>query len=163
MKNIFILLFFIYFFVNAQDLQEIRTQYPKAFESEEMTEKLEGELIKMNTSSKAILQAYKGAITTLKAKFTRSKKDKKEFFKEGVALIENAVKADPENIEIRYLRLSVQENSPRFLGYHKNIEADKEFILKNYANTSSKELKDVIKDFVMGSQNFSESEKSEYK
>ena len=84
---------------------------------------------------------------------------KKRFFKQGVALIESAVKAESSNIEIRYIRLGVQENSPKFLGYHKNIEEDKDFILKNFATVSSKELREVIRDFVMKSNFFSEKEK----
>ncbi|HAV54046.1 MAG TPA: hypothetical protein DCX41_03820, partial [Aequorivita sp.] len=82
--------------------------------------------------------------------------------KEGVALIESAVSADASNVEIRYIRLSVQENSPKFLGYHKNIEEDKEFILKNYGSISSAELKETIKDFVMKSENFEQQEKIQF-
>ena len=96
----------------------------------------------------------------MKAKFAKARSDKKEFFKEGISLIESAVKADGSNIEIRYIRMSVQENSPRFLGYHKNIDEDKEFILKNYKTISSTELKELVKDFVLKSENFSETEKA---
>ncbi|MBK5212149.1 MAG: hypothetical protein JJE55_00630 [Flavobacteriaceae bacterium] len=144
---------------SSQDLKDIREQYPKAVENAEITTKLDGELARIDSSSKPVLLVYKGAVSTLKAKFAKARSDKKEFFKEGVFLIESAVKDEPSNIEIRYIRMSVQENSPRFLGYHNNIEEDKEFILKNYANVSSKELKDTIKDFVLKSENFDESEK----
>src|SRR5690606_37140217 len=115
----------------------IRSAYLKAVESAEITAQLGGELAKINSSNKPVLLAYKGGVSTLKAKFAKSRSDKKEFFKEGVSLIESAVKADVSNIEIRYIRMSVQENSPRFLGYHKNIDEDKEFILKNYKTISS--------------------------
>jgi hypothetical protein len=59
--------------------------------------------------------------------------------------------------------MSVQENSPRFLGYYKNIEEDKQFILKNYASISSTELKRFIKEFVLKSENFEDSEKKSFK
>lgn len=163
MKYTFLILFsFISILGFAQDLKEIRELYPNAAENLENTTKLAGELQTVNNTEKPVLLAYKGAVKTLKAKFTKSKSDKKEFFKEGVTLIENAVKADPENIEIRYLRLSVQENSPRFLGYHKDIEDDKEFILKNYTNTSSKDLKSILKDFSLKSESFNEVEKRSF-
>lgn len=160
MKYLFFILFFVSFISNAQDLKEIRVQYPKAVENADAATKLDGALVKLNSSSKPILFAYKGAVSTLKAKFAKRKNEKKEFFKAGVSLIESAVKAEPSNIEIRYIRMSVQENSPKFLGYHKNIEEDKQFILKNYTNVSSKELKDVIKDFVLKSENFDDTEKN---
>ncbi len=160
MKYILILLlFFISIIGNAQDLKSVRTQYPEAVKSSEAASKLDTELSKINNSSKSVLVAYKGAVLTLKAKFAKRKSDKKDFFKEGVTLIESAIMADSSNIEIRYLRLSVQENSPKFLGYHKNIEGDKQFLIDNYTTVSSKELKSLIKDFVLKSENFNESEK----
>ncbi|MDN3723347.1 hypothetical protein QRD02_03055 [Aequorivita sp. SDUM287046] len=159
MKHLLFLLFFVSFFSNAQDLKEIRSQYPQAVESVENTSKLDQTFSAINVSSNPILRAYKGAVLTLKAKFSKKKSDKKEFFKEGVSLIESAANAEPSNIEIRYIRLSVQENSPKFLGYDNNIESDKNFILKNCANISSKELKNIIREFALNSRNFSDSEK----
>lgn len=159
MKYLLCIVFFISVAGTAQDWSGIRSSYPKAVQSSETTNKLDGELRNVTSTNKPVLLAYKGAILTLKAKFSKKKSDKKEFFKEGVSFIESAVKTEPSNIEIRYIRMSVQENSPKFLGYRKNIEEDKQFILKNYANVSSKELKDVIKDFVLKSENFDDTEK----
>src|SRR5690606_7759212 len=160
MKYVALMVFFISIASTAQDLNKIRSQYPKAVQSAENATKLDAELAKINSSGKSELLAYKGAISTVKAKFAKKKSEKKDFFKAGVSLIESAVKADPSNIEIRYIRMSVQENSPKFLGYYKNIEADKVFILEHYKSISSVELKEIIKDFVLKSENFSESEKS---
>ncbi len=159
MKYVLIIVFFISVTGSAQGLKEIRSEYPKAVENSEIATKLDGELTSVSSSSKPVLLAYKGAILTLKAKFAKSRSDKKEFFKEGVSLIENAKEAESPNIEIRYIRLSVQENSPRFLGYHKNIEEDKQFILKHYAAIASKELKGVLKNFILRSENFDAAEK----
>ena len=162
MKYLLIIVFLISAAGTAQDLNAIRSAYPKAVESAEITAQLDGELAKVNSSNKPVLLAYKGAVSTLKAKFAKSRSDKKEFFKEGVSLIESAVKADPSNVEIRYIRMSVQENSPRFLGYHKNIAEDKEFILKDYKTISSSDLKKLVKDFVLKSGNFDDSEKKSF-
>ncbi len=159
MKYLLVIFFLISVSVISQDLNGIRSAYPQAVENSEITNKLDGEFKNINSSSKPVLLTYKGAVSTLKAKFAKSRSDKKEFFKEGVSLIESAIKAEPSNVEIRYIRMSVQENSPKFLGYHKNIEDDKQFILKNYSSTASKELKDVIKDFVLNSKNFDADEK----
>ncbi len=106
MKVLFSILFFVSFVSNSQDLKEIRSQYPQAVKSAEITSELNETLSAVKSSSKPVLLAYKGAVLTLSAKFAKSKKDKKEFFKEGVSLIENAIKADNSNIEIRYIRMS---------------------------------------------------------
>lgn len=159
MKYLLIIVFFIAVVGSAQDLNQTRSEYQKAVENSEIATKLDGELTSVSSSSKPVLLAYKGAISTLKAKFAKSRSDKKEFFKEGVSLIESAVESESANIEIRYIRLSVQENSPHFLGYHRNIEEDKQFILKHYAVTASKELKGVLKNFILKSENFEAAEK----
>lgn len=150
-------------FVDAQDLNQIRSDYPNAVESEEITSKLDAEFSSTAEPDKPVLLAYKGAVTTLVGKFAKGIGEKIRVFKQGVSLIEKAVAADPLNPEIRYIRMSVQENAPRILDYHNNIEEDKEFILKNYKNVSSKGSKDIIRDFVLNSKNFSEDEKADIK
>lgn len=144
---------------NAQDVNTLRAQYPEAVESSAITAKMDAELFKVENAGKPVLLAYKGAVLTLKAKFSKKKSEKKEFFKEGVGFIESAVSADGSNIEIRYIRLSVQENLPRFLGYHKNMEEDKQYLLKYYSTISTALVKEVVRDFVMKSVIFDESEK----
>ena len=118
-------------------------------------------MVNIGSESSPILLAYKGAVLTLKAKFAEKRKDKKIFFKEGVTLIENAIDREESNLEIRYIRMSVQENAPKVLGYHKELENDKNFILKHY-DTSKSVVKDVIKAFVLRSDNFSAAEKAKF-
>ncbi len=52
-------------------------------------------------------------------------------FKEGKKNIEQAIKKEPENVELRFIRLSVQKNAPSFLGYKSNINEDAKFIKEN--------------------------------
>ena len=106
-----------------------------------------------------VLIAYKGAIATLKAKYAKGVKHKKEYFKAGKELLESAVAGDPGNIEIRCLRLSVQENAPKIVGYKEHIEEDKKFILDHYQHTTSKEAKAFVKNYVRQSALFEDSEK----
>ncbi len=49
-------------------------------------------------------------------------------------------KKEPENIEIRFIRLSVQKYAPSFLGYNKNIKEDLSFIQKNRQEIKSQIL-----------------------
>ncbi len=160
--SIFIALL-VTFYASSQDLNQIRAQYPNAVDSAEITSQLDTEISKVENPEKPVLIAYKGAITTLTGKFAKGISEKVRLFKQGVSLIENAIAADASNIEIRYIRMSVQENAPRILGYHNHIDEDKAFILKSYGNISSKELKDIIKDFILHSKNFSEKERSNFK
>ncbi len=158
-RLIFLITLFVSFIGTAQEVKEIRIQYLKAVENSEITTKLDGDLATISSAKKPVLLAYRGAVLTLKAKFAKGRKDKKDFFKEGVSLIESAIKAEPSNIEIHYIRLSVQENSPKFLGYNKKTEEDKQLIINNLEAISSKELKTIIKEFVLNSENFNDTEK----
>jgi hypothetical protein len=55
--------------------------------------------------------------------------------------------------------MGVQENSPKIVGYHDNIEEDKKFILTNYKHTRSEEVKKAVKKYVLQSEAFDEAEK----
>ncbi|HLW31296.1 MAG TPA: hypothetical protein VKX40_03470 [Aequorivita sp.] len=161
LKSFLILILLISAVGNAQDLNKIRLQYPNAVNNSELVSQMDKMFGNATSESEGTLLAYKGAIYTLKAKFAKQRNEKKELFKEGVGFIEASLKSDPNNIEIRYIRLSVQQNSPKFLGYHKNVEEDKEFVLNNYEKISSKDLRNVILDFIMKSGEISDVEKIE--
>ena len=58
-------------------------------------------------------------------------------FKKGKKNIELAISKEPENVEIRYIRFSVQKNAPSFLGYNNNLKEDRDFLVKNKKNINS--------------------------
>ncbi|WP_459209522.1 hypothetical protein [Aquimarina rhabdastrellae] len=119
------------------DKTQIRELYKVAHLNAEKTEELyaitKDAVIKEN---EALLKVYYGAALTLKAKFAKTRKDKIKFFKEGAKLIEEVVAKHPNDIEIRFVRLSVQENAPRITRYKKNIKEDKLYIEQNLQNSS---------------------------
>lgn len=160
-KAFLILLILLPFVSNSQNLESIRSQYPKAKESSEITDRMYEELSGVSGENH-VLSAYKGAISALKADFAKGIKNKKDFFKEGAELLDQAVAAEPENVEIRYLRLTVQENAPKIVGYHGNIDEDKEVIKNRFHNLESDSLKAVIRGFIKISSNFDKDEKSEF-
>lgn len=159
MKIIISILFLFIAIGSSPELSQMRKNYPKANASEEITNELFKELASIKNPENSILTAYKGAVYTLKAKFAKGVKTKKEYFKVGVELIESSIAAAPDNIEIRCLRLSVQENSPKIVGYKSNIKEDKEFILAHFKGTSSNEVKEFVKNFAQQSSLFEDSEK----
>lgn len=159
MKSIF--LFFIFFLVGlgGTDISDIRAGYRQAATSQEKAEALYSELSSISESDNVLLLGYKGATATLMAKFAKGVKAKTGYFKEGKKLIEQAIAKAPENIELRYIRLSVQENAPKIVRYKKAIAEDKQFILTNYSGIKNIETKKYIKGFVSQSASFSDAEK----
>ena len=145
-------------FAGTPDLASIRKMYTDVTKSKtnskEFIEKLSGV---SNTDDK-ILVAYKAASILLDSKFESVLGSKISRFKEGAKLLESTIKSEPNNIEIRMIRLSIQENVPGITGYRKNIKEDKKFITAHYAEQNGA-LKDYLKDFVLQSKSFSDKEK----
>ncbi len=144
------------------DLQTVRQDYRRASESEEAAKKLFEELMEVGKNDDAVLVAYKGAITTMMAEYAEGFKSKKTFFKEGRDLLEHAIETEPKNIEIRCIRLSVQENVPKITGYHKNKEEDKQFILDNYTSMEDAGAKEFVKGYALESDSFTEAERQSF-
>ncbi|RXM48526.1 hypothetical protein [Flavobacterium sp. YO12] len=145
-------------FVGTPDLASIRKMYSDVTKSEtnakEFTQKLSG----VSNDDDKILVAYKAASILLDSKFEKKLRDKMDRFKEGAKLLEATIKSDPNNIEIRMIRLSIQEDVPGITGYKKNIKEDKAFITAHYAEQNTA-LKLYLKDFVLQSKSFSDKEK----
>jgi hypothetical protein len=144
------------------ELSQVRKDFKLATNDRESALALRDKLKIVSKEDDTILVAYKGAVTALTAKYTKDNAERKGLFKNGILLLEHAVAQKPENIEIRCLRLSIQENSPKFLKYRSNIGEDKIFILNNYQKTGSQAVKDFVKAYVLQSTEFNTEEKQRF-
>jgi hypothetical protein len=145
-------------FAGNPDLAAIRKMYADVTKSENNAKEFSEKLAGVSNNDEKILVAYKAASILLDSKFEKKLGEKIERFKEGAKLLESTIKSDPDNIEIRMIRLSIQENVPGITGYKKNIKEDKKFLTDHYA-TQNTALKAYLKDFVLQSKSFSEKEK----
>ena len=161
MKLLFTLLFFFQSFSNS-DLTEIRKMYPKVAVSESSIKAFQEKLDDVTLESNKVLVAYKGASIVMYTKYIKKMPEKKENFKEGVKWIESAVKSKPDNIEIRMIRLGVQENTPKIAKYNTDIQEDKKYIIAHY-NDESGSMAAYIKNFILNSKSFTEAEKQSFK
>jgi len=156
MKLIFSILFIT--FLNIPEISEIRMLYPNAPNSESTSLELYSKLSDINNGSNKTLVAYKGASIAMGAKFSKKIKDKIRKLKEGIQLIEYAVASEPKNVEIRLIRLSIQENIPKIANYYKNKNEDSSFLLVYYKEQPIS-LKEYLKSFILQSKSFTEQEK----
>lgn len=140
--------------INGTDISEVRNLYRYAKDSKQNTEKFYEVVQKMNYEEDSILSAYYGCALTLRASYAERRGDKLSFFKKGKKLIEAAIASDPNNIELRMIRLSVQSSAPRITRYYKNIDTDKIFLVENINKVSSPKLKEFIKGFMSRSKAF---------
>lgn len=145
------------FFLVAQELPSVRENYYAASKTKQSAEQFYNSLSDYNKDNKVLL-AYKGAAISLKSKYTSDKKKRKELLTQGLKMVESSVKSLPNNAEIRLIRLSIQEHTPKALKYKGNIEEDKKMIVSSFEK-QSKELKEYIKIYAKQSKVFTEEEK----
>ncbi len=118
------------------DLNEVRTSYSKAVLDKKLCKKMIEEL-ELSKKKSVIALAYLGAYQTIWANHVFNPLSKLATFKKGKNNIELAISKEPENVEIRYIRFSVQKNSPSFLGYNSHLKEDRDFLVKNKKNINS--------------------------
>lgn len=149
------------FFFQSSDLEALRNAYSKANLSNEGA-KIFIAIAEKKTSSDPVVTGYKAAAEILEAKVTTQKNKRKSFVKSGATSLENVIKNNPNNIELRVIRMSVQENIPKIVGYSRNLKEDKTFIVKNYSKQNAA-LKSYIKKFAAQSKTMTAAEKNALK
>ena len=142
-----VLLFLISFSGYTQQLEEVRENYISAASERSVCKNLIKEL-KEIPDKRPLELAYLGALQSIWAKHVFNPFSKLKTFKEGTRKIEKAVKQDSANIEIRYLRFSIQKNVPAILGYADDIEEDSVFIRNHVQNISSVSLRNKINEIL---------------
>ena len=132
MKIIALLISAIFFLTgfNTTDLDVVRSNYNKVVSDKELCNKMMTELAETKNNTATHL-AYLGALQAIWANHLFSPISKLNTFKEGKKNIEQAIKKEPTDVELRFIRLSIQKNVPSFLGYKSKIKEDTEFIKKN--------------------------------
>ncbi len=126
------------------DITELRELYYKAAMSKKSWKQLSKLLSPVDTKSPAVLVCYRGVSDMMEAKYLVSPWSKLKSFRSGKRLIEEAVRRDNKNPEIRFLRYSVQTNLPSFLDYKDDIASDRLFLIANVGKIKDKVLKNNI-------------------
>jgi hypothetical protein len=129
------------------ELDFLRSNYQKAITDNNLCRNMIDELEGSNPSS--IKLAYLGALQTIWANHVFNPFSKLSTFRKGKSNIEKAVENENGNIEIRFIRLSVQMNCPKFLQYRKNIEADILFLKNHVDKIEPGDLRKMITDILM--------------
>ncbi len=149
-------LVFLFFFNtgDAVSLNSIRDAYKVCNQSKENAEKFYEMTKKAAENGEAIYEGYHGAALALQASFGWNPFSKMSYFNRGKKLIDKAIQKEPDNIELRMIRLSIQSNTPKILGYNKNIEEDRDFISANVDKITGKDLKEYIEGYISHSEVF---------
>ena len=128
--------------LHSQDYDVVRINYQKAVSDKKICK----EMLKHfeNKNNTGLDLAYQGAFQAIWAKHAINPFEKLTTFKRGKKNLDKAVKQNPDLVETRFLRYSIQKESPAFLGYKSNIDEDKMLLNRNIKNVDDIILKQMI-------------------
>jgi hypothetical protein len=87
---------------------------------------------------------FEGALLMKKAGLMKKTGDKLSLFKSGHKLLDNAIKKDESNAELRFLRLMIQEHAPGILHYKNDIEKDSVIIREGFSQLHPEAKKAIL-------------------
>ena len=151
---------FVFFacMVHAQSLNllEIRKDFNKGVKDEKLCQ---GHLKKLEKlASTPLEKGYEAAFHMFMAKHTSNPFKKMSYFNGGKKLLEQQIKLEPNNPELRFIRLCIQYYIPSYLGYKSNVQEDKDFLVANLYKIKDETTKDLIYNYLKGAKMYSSDE-----
>lgn len=141
------LLFSNYLFAQTI-LEQVRLNYITAVSDKEKCKTMIEEL--KTKTNQPIYLGYLGAYQAIWANHVGNPFSKLKTFNQGKDNIQKAIEEDANNVELRYLRLSIQKNVPAILGYRNMIQQDTDFLKAHIKDVTSnivlKNIETLIKD-----------------
>ena len=171
------LLFFIVFLccllgqVHAQSLSSqeyvgIRKAIVQAVDSERITDSLLQKLSPFSDNN-PLLMGYVATLQALKSKHHWNPYLKLKYLQLATKKMNMAVAGAPMNLEIRFMRFSIQHYTPSFLGYSKQLAEDRQVLVKLYDTqnfgTADALFVKSIAQFMLDSKRCTEAEKQLFK
>lgn len=129
-------------------INDVRIMFHKAASAEETCIELINLLDPVNEKISPLLFGYRGCATMLMAKHSVNPFSKLSYFRKGKVILEKAIKADQNNVELRFLRYTIQTNVPSFLNYNDNLEQDRTFLTRVLPELKDKDLKPIISSYL---------------
>lgn len=127
MSSLFV--FFVLFFNTPHDLHQLRDLFPLISKNEQSNQSMV-KIVNNNTQiASEIKKAYMASALMASAKFKINPLSKLQAFNEGKKMLEESIQSNQLNPETRFIRFTIQSNSPSFLMYKNNLQEDKTVIL----------------------------------
>lgn len=140
--------------VTSATLENIRNLFYSSVDDENELMKLDSlityEFSDTLSQYPPVILAYYGGVEALKAKHTFWPFNKLSYFNSSMNILKTAVKEEPDNLEIRFIRFSILDNVPGILGFSEEREIDKDEIIfllcnKDYSKLNAKIQGNIIR------------------
>ncbi len=144
--------------VKAQgiDLNSIRKDLSQAVKSESVCEKNLDWLA--DNASSVSAKGYAAIYRMMMANHTSNPLRKMSHFKAGKKELEELISQNANHTELRFIRLVVQAHAPKILGYHHEIEKDKDFLVANLSKISDQKTHELLYKHLKGANLFTSEE-----
>lgn len=119
--------------LSPKEIAVLKIDLIKAVENSKLTDSLSDKLNKLPNKT-ALTTGYCGTLEALKAKHSWNPYNKIKYVKVSLRTMQKAIDMDKENLEIRFMRFSIEHFTPSFLGFSKDLPIDRKEIIKHYQN-----------------------------
>ena len=133
----------------ATDIIVVRSLLEKAWTDDKYIEEFSRSVRAIQKGKDAVLLGYQAMEYFMKAKYSMGPYTKLKLFREGKQKLEKAIAMERQNIELRFLRYSVQMNVPFFLDYSCNMKEDRSLLMSNWKTLQDADLKARISTFLV--------------
>lgn len=119
----------------ASTLDEIRENFTQAVTDKNICKQMIEEL--QYKTNDPLYLGYLGGFQAIWAAHVFNPFSKLKSFRQGKISIEKAITKDANNVELRYIRFSIQKNAPSFLGYNKQMQSDGNYLQSHKTEITS--------------------------
>ncbi|WP_316798666.1 hypothetical protein [Pedobacter frigidisoli] len=147
--------------LSPKEVAMLKTDLIKAVENSALTDSLYLKLSGLKNKT-ALVNGYCGTLEALKAKHAWNPYNKIKYVKQSLKTMQKAIDMDAENLELRFMRFSIEHFTPGFLGFSKELTVDRKEIIKHYQNrnfgVANEELIKNVARFMIDSKRCSAAE-----
>lgn len=135
-----------------------------AFENEKSANSFYNHTRNISESSPALMLGFKAVSEFMMCNHVSGPFKKLSHFNKGKDLLEQAIKKESGNVELRFMRFCTQSNAPAILQYNAKLKEDMKILLQYLTDKNRNETKDVslfanIRKILLESKYCTEAEK----
>ncbi len=147
-KLLTLVLFSSFVLASSQNLERFRKLMQQGEHSATASKMLfEDSRRSYDSGGKPVYLAFFALGNFLMAKHSTNPIAQYSYFSKGKKALDEAVRKDPKNLEIRFMRFMSQDQAPAALGYRSDLDSDRKFILSEVKRTSDVYLIRKIKSY----------------
>lgn len=150
-------------FAAAPAQPDVRVLFQKAATEEKSCKMLIDLLQGYNKDNNPVLAGYRACATMMMANYNFNPISKLSNFIKGRNLLEKSIEVQKQNVELRFLRFTIQTNIPSFLGYKSSIQEDKNILINSVAGLQDLQLKQWVTSYLKKSSYLTPAEKQNLK